>query len=91
VSVCNCETKKSAHWYVNRARYSFGGAIATRLGATDFVNTIVIAHPISLKSAEIRAIKVNPGYFIMIRLEVILTALILQVPTSWLLAEGSVQ
>jgi hypothetical protein len=76
---------------VYRARYSFGGAIATRLGATDLVNTIVIAHPISLRSAEIRAIKVTPGHFIVIRLEVRLTALILQVPTSWLLAEGSAQ
>jgi carboxymethylenebutenolidase len=44
--------------------YSFGGAIATRLGATDLVNTIVIAHPISLRSAEIRAIKVPTSWLL---------------------------
>jgi Dienelactone hydrolase family len=40
-------------------RYCFGGAIAGRLGSTDFVNTIVIAHPSNLKPSQIRAIKVN--------------------------------
>ncbi len=34
--------------------------MAGRLGSTDLVNTIVIAHPSNLKPAQIRAIKVNP-------------------------------
>ncbi|KAI9443154.1 dienelactone hydrolase endo-1-3,1,4-beta-D-glucanase [Lactarius indigo] len=37
--------------------YCFGGAMAVRLGSTDSVNTIVIAHPASLKPAQVRAIK----------------------------------
>lgn len=40
-------------------RYCFGGAMAGRLGSTEFVNTIVIAHPSNLNPAQIRAIKVN--------------------------------
>ena len=32
--------------------------MAGRLGSTDLVNTIVIAHPAPLKHAQIRAIKV---------------------------------
>jgi hypothetical protein len=39
-------------------RYCFGGAMACRLGSTDSLNTIVIAHPAKLTPAEIRAIKV---------------------------------
>jgi dienelactone hydrolase len=42
-------------------RYCFGGGIAGRLGSTDLVNTVVIAHPSNLKPAQIRAIKVNPS------------------------------
>ncbi|KAF8478074.1 dienelactone hydrolase endo-1-3,1,4-beta-D-glucanase [Russula ochroleuca] len=38
--------------------YCFGGGMAGRLGSTDFVNTIVIAHPSNLKPADTRAIKV---------------------------------
>jgi len=38
--------------------YCFGGGLAGRLGSTDSVNTIVIAHPSNLKPAHIRAIKV---------------------------------
>ncbi len=33
--------------------------MAIRLGSTDSVNTIVIAHPASLKPAQIRAVKVT--------------------------------
>ena len=33
--------------------------MAGRLGSSDLVNTIVIAHPANLKPAQIRAIKVN--------------------------------
>ena len=33
--------------------------MAGRLGSTDLVNTIVIAHPGGLNHAQIRAIKVN--------------------------------
>jgi len=57
-----------------------------RLGSTDFVNTIVIAHPGGLTQAQIRAIKVNltlnswPSHG--------LTHVSLQVPSSWVLAEG---
>ncbi|KAI0283913.1 dienelactone hydrolase endo-1-3,1,4-beta-D-glucanase [Russula aff. rugulosa BPL654] len=42
--------------------YCFGGAIAGRLGSTDLVNTIVIAHPSNLKPAQIRAIKVPTSW-----------------------------
>jgi len=42
--------------------YCFGGGIAGRLGSTDFVNTIVIAHPSNLKPAQIRAIKVPSSW-----------------------------
>jgi carboxymethylenebutenolidase len=45
---------------MHMVRYCFGGAIAGRLGSTEFLNTIVIAHPSNLKGAQIRAIKVNP-------------------------------
>ena len=33
--------------------------MAARLGSTDSVNTIVVAHPGGLKPAQIRAIKVS--------------------------------
>ncbi len=36
--------------------------MAARLGSTDFVNTVVIAHPANIKSAEIRAIKVTKHF-----------------------------
>ncbi|KAN0123351.1 dienelactone hydrolase endo-1-3,1,4-beta-D-glucanase [Russula decolorans] len=42
--------------------YCFGGGIAGRLGSSDFVNTIVIAHPSNLKPAQIRAIKVPSSW-----------------------------
>ncbi|KAF8272180.1 Alpha/Beta hydrolase protein [Lactarius quietus] len=42
--------------------YCFGGAIAGRLGSTDLVNTIVVAHPINLIPAQIRAIKVPTSW-----------------------------
>ncbi len=63
--------------------------MACRLGSTDSVNTIVIAHPgglTHLTQAQIRAIKVNltlnswPSRG--------LTHVSLQVPSSWALAEG---
>ena len=60
-----------------------------RLGSTDFVNTIVIAHPGGLTQAQIRAIKVNltlnswPSHG--------LTRVSLQVPSSWVLAEGKTE
>ncbi|KAH9997954.1 dienelactone hydrolase endo-1-3,1,4-beta-D-glucanase [Russula vinacea] len=38
--------------------YCTGGAMAARLGSTELVDTIVIAHPTNLKSVDIRAIKV---------------------------------
>ncbi|KAF8478080.1 dienelactone hydrolase endo-1-3,1,4-beta-D-glucanase [Russula ochroleuca] len=38
--------------------YCFGGSMAGRLGSTDSVNTIVIAHPSGLTPAQVRAIKV---------------------------------
>jgi hypothetical protein len=40
-------------------RYCFGGAMAVRLGSTDLVNTIVVAHPASVSPAQMRAVKVN--------------------------------
>ncbi len=33
--------------------------MAGRLGSTDSVNTVVIAHPSNLKQAQIRALKVS--------------------------------
>ncbi|KAH9997952.1 dienelactone hydrolase endo-1,3,1,4-beta-D-glucanase [Russula vinacea] len=38
--------------------YCYGGSMAGRLGSTDLVNTIVIAHPNNLPPAQVRAIKV---------------------------------
>ena len=67
------------------ARYCFGGAIAARLGSTNSVNAVVIAHPAKLTSDQMRAIKViDPS----ISSAVCLTLAIPQVPVSWLLAEG---
>jgi len=42
--------------------YCFGGAIAARLGATDSVNTIVVAHPAKLTPEQMRAIKVPTSW-----------------------------
>jgi len=47
---------------VGAVGYCFGGAMAGRLGSTDLVNTIVIAHPAPLKPAQIRAIKVPASW-----------------------------
>ena len=44
---------------VSLARYCFGGAMAARLGSTDTVNTIVVAHPAKLTADQLRAIKVT--------------------------------
>jgi len=44
--------------------YCFGGSMAARLGSTDLVNTIVIAHPGNLKPAWIRAIKVPTSWLL---------------------------
>ncbi|KAH9179171.1 dienelactone hydrolase endo-1-3,1,4-beta-D-glucanase [Lactarius sanguifluus] len=44
--------------------YCFGGAMAVRLGSTDSVNTIVIAHPATLKPAQVRAIKVPASWLL---------------------------
>lgn len=44
--------------------YCFGGGIAGRIGSTDLVNTIVIAHPSGLKPAQIRAIKVPTSWLL---------------------------
>lgn len=44
--------------------YCYGGAMAARLGSTDLVNTIVIAHPASLTSAQIQAIKVPASWLL---------------------------
>jgi hypothetical protein len=40
-------------------RYCVGGAMAVRLGSMDLLNTIVVAHPLNLTRAQIRAIKVT--------------------------------
>ncbi|KAI0252366.1 dienelactone hydrolase endo-1,3,1,4-beta-D-glucanase [Lactifluus subvellereus] len=42
--------------------YCFGGAIAVRLGPTDLVNTIVVAHPAGVTPAQMRAIKVPTSW-----------------------------
>ncbi|KAF8272182.1 hypothetical protein EI94DRAFT_1566829 [Lactarius quietus] len=44
--------------------YCFGGAMAVRLGSTDLVNTIVVAHPGRLKPAQIQAIKVPTSWLL---------------------------
>jgi dienelactone hydrolase len=67
-------------------RYCFGGGIAGRLGSTDFVNTIMIAHPSNLKPAQIRAIKVNLPRMVCPSHD--FTHVSPQVPSSWALAEG---
>jgi dienelactone hydrolase len=38
--------------------YCFGGGMAGRLGSTDYVNTVVLAHPSNVKPADVRALKV---------------------------------
>ena len=72
------------------ARYCFGGGMSGRLGSTDFVNTIVIAHPGELKPVDIRAIKVsNPNPTLNIcPSDNLILFLSPQVPSSWVLAEG---
>jgi dienelactone hydrolase len=47
---------------IGAAGYCFGGGIAGRLGSTDIVNTVVIAHPSPLTQAQIRAIKVPSSW-----------------------------
>jgi dienelactone hydrolase len=42
--------------------YCFGGAMTGRLGSTDFVNSVVIAHPSNLTQGQIRAIKVPSSW-----------------------------
>ncbi|KAI0283912.1 dienelactone hydrolase endo-1,3,1,4-beta-D-glucanase [Russula aff. rugulosa BPL654] len=42
--------------------YCFGGSMAGRLGSTDLVNTVVIAHPSGLTQGQIRAIKVPSSW-----------------------------
>jgi len=44
--------------------YCFGGSISARLGSTDTVNTIVIAHPGKLTADQIRAIKVPASWLL---------------------------
>ncbi|KAI9510587.1 hypothetical protein F5148DRAFT_1178369 [Russula earlei] len=44
---------------VGAVGYCFGGAIAARLGSTESLNTIVVAHPAKLTAEQIRAIKVT--------------------------------
>ena len=68
------------------ARYCFGGGLAGRLGgSTDYVNTVVLAHPSNLKPRDIRALKVgnrtsnSDG----------LTYFPPQVPSCFVLAEGN--
>jgi hypothetical protein len=58
-----------------------------RLGSTEFVNTIVIAHPGGLTRAQIRAIKVR---FTLNSWAISWSHphLLFQVPSSWALAEG---
>ena len=43
------------------ARYCFGCSMAARLGSTESLNTIVVAHPSNLTPDQMRAIKVNPS------------------------------
>jgi carboxymethylenebutenolidase len=68
------------------AIYCFGGAIAARIGSTDSVDTLVLAHPGPLTAEQIRAIKVTP--YSSPRPAEGLTCVFPQVPTSWALAEG---
>ena len=60
--------------------------MAGRLGSTDSVDTIVIAHPSSLKPAQIRAIKVGLPRMVCPFHD--FTYMSPQVPSSWALAEG---
>jgi hypothetical protein len=59
--------------------------MAGRLGSTDLVNTIVIAHPSNLKADQIRAIKVNLPCMLYLSHNLIYMS---KVPSSWALAEG---
>ena len=56
-----------------------------RLGSTNLVNTVVIAHPSDLTQAQIRAIKVA---LFLNSWSHGLSRVCLQVPSSWALAEG---
>jgi hypothetical protein len=70
------------------ARYCFGGSMAGRLGSTDSVNTIVIAHPSGLTPAQVRAIKVGNSTSNSCPPDG-LTRFSPQVPSCWVLAEGN--
>jgi hypothetical protein len=63
--------------------------MAGRLGSTDLVNTIVVAHPSGLTPGQIRAIKVNLTLNSWVSHS--LTRVPLQVPSSWVLAEGKTE
>jgi carboxymethylenebutenolidase len=71
---------------VGAVGYCFGGYIAVRVGATDFVDTVVIAHPGGINAEHIKAIKVRPcanmHLIPSLRMSV-------QVPASWVCAEGT--
>jgi hypothetical protein len=62
--------------------------MAARLGSTELVDTIVIAHPTNLTTVDTRAIKVdNPTS--KTHLSNGLTCFSPQVPSCWVLAEGN--
>jgi hypothetical protein len=64
--------------------------MAGRLGSTDFVNTIVIAHPSNLKPADTRAIKVgNLTLKSCPSNGLTCFSFSSQVPSCWVLAEGN--
>lgn len=51
---------------ITQFRYCFGGSVAVRIGATDAVNSVVIAHPGGVTPAEAKAIKVGPFHSILL-------------------------
>jgi len=44
--------------------YCFGGAMAARLGSTDSLNTIVVAHPAKVTPEQMRAIKIPTSWLL---------------------------
>jgi carboxymethylenebutenolidase len=51
--------KDMGYQKVGAVGYCYGGRVAVLLGATDLVETVVIAHPGSIDFDEMRAIKVR--------------------------------
>lgn len=69
-------------------RHCYGGSAVIRLGSTSLVHSVVICHPGAFAIPEAKAIKVC-SEILSFRWPLPLLTMLLQVPASWVCAEGS--